>query len=345
MSVFTERPKGFCQYDYIEEDSDQEIHGRDSSDDELDILLHGTPQQKRRLTRSLSRGSLEMSSSEDEFEKEMERELAETMRQHEQQFASAAESAMSHRASGSGPADVQSSGQPANTESQIADEFYNDIYFDSDDETEEAAAANKANSSQRNKKTPGKHRVFTNDELLYDPEIDDRNQEWVDRQRSRYYPHQTKQESSAPQAGNRDCPEDSVSTSAAAGKEETPVIPKSDAVLNCPACLTTLCLDCQRHELYTHQYRAMFVLNCTIVRSERLIYTIPEKARQRKKGRKKGHKRQLVKTDEAEGAVPSSATSQQEHYHPVRCSKCNTEVAVYDSDEVFHFFNVITSLS
>ena len=26
-------------------------------------------------------------------------------------------------------------------------------------------------------------------------------------------------------------------------------LPKSDAVLNCPACMTTLCLDCQRYIL------------------------------------------------------------------------------------------------
>ncbi len=62
-----------------------------SSEDELEILLHGTLQQKRKLTRSISRGSLEMSeSSEDEFDKEMDKELDETMGQHEQQqFTSA----------------------------------------------------------------------------------------------------------------------------------------------------------------------------------------------------------------------------------------------------------------
>lgn len=30
-------------------------------------------------------------------------------------------------------------------------------------------------------------------------------------------------------------------------------------------------------------------------------------------------------------------------YHPVMCKICNTKVAVYDSDEVYHFFNVVTS--
>ena len=37
---------------------------------------------------------------------------------------------------------------------------------------------------------------------------------------------------------------------------------KTDAVLNCPCCFVVLCIDCQRHEKYTDQYRAMFVSNC-----------------------------------------------------------------------------------
>lgn len=37
---------------------------------------------------------------------------------------------------------------------------------------------------------------------------------------------------------------------------------RSDAILSCPGCLTTICVDCQRHEYITTQYRAMFVTNC-----------------------------------------------------------------------------------
>lgn len=40
---------------------------------------------------------------------------------------------------------------------------------------------------------------------------------------------------------------------------------RSDAVLSCPGCLTTVCIDCQRHEYITTQYRAMFVRNCRCV--------------------------------------------------------------------------------
>lgn len=37
---------------------------------------------------------------------------------------------------------------------------------------------------------------------------------------------------------------------------------KSDAILSCPLCFTTLCVDCQQHAYYENQFRAMFVMNC-----------------------------------------------------------------------------------
>ena len=61
---------------------------------------------------------------------------------------------------------------------------------------------------------------------LYDSEADDKDQEWMQKQRQ--------------------------------GRH-------SDAILSCPGCLTTVCIDCQRHEFYTTQYRAMFTMNCRSV--------------------------------------------------------------------------------
>ena len=46
----------------------------------------------------------------------------------------------------------------------------------------------------------------------------------------------------------------------------------SDAVLSCPACFTILCYDCQQHENYSNQFRAMFVLQCTVVKEETLTF-------------------------------------------------------------------------
>jgi hypothetical protein len=35
----------------------------------------------------------------------------------------------------------------------------------------------------------------------------------------------------------------------------------SDGVLSCPCCFQIVCMDCQKHEKYLNQYRAMFVMN------------------------------------------------------------------------------------
>lgn len=85
-----------------------------------------------------------------------------------------------------------------------------------------------------------------------------------------------------------------------------------------------------RHETYSNQYRAMFVLNCKIMMDEVLRY----KPKHDRKSRKRRRDRVPATVEGLEAA---------EVYHPVRCSVCNTEVAVYDHDEVFHFFSVLAS--
>jgi len=101
-------------------------------------------------------------------------------------------------------------------------------------------------------------------------------------------------------------------------------LPNSDAVLSCPACFTTLCHDCQRHTTYKTQYRAMFTVNCKIDTSQRM--KAPTKT---KKSKSKNSEH--------------SEDSQEETYYPVQCSACDTHVAMFDNDEIFHFFNVVTS--
>merc|ERR1712126_521804 len=96
--------------------------------------------------------------------------------------------------------------------------------------------------------------VQTNDELLYDPQKDEEDQVWVDDVRRSYQ---------------------------MAGKKPTlpgvQKLPNSDAVLNCPACFTVLCLDCQRHEIYRTQYRAMFVMNCSVNTSVKMKFPLKAK--------------------------------------------------------------------
>ncbi|KAL5993413.1 hypothetical protein ACLOJK_014338 [Asimina triloba] len=91
----------------------------------------------------------------------------------------------------------------------------------------------------------------------------------------------------------------------------------SDAILSCPACFTTLCLDCQRHEKYVTQFRAMFVVNCNVMKNQVL--------RERKVSKPKRTNRPTdSKEDLEKGAV----------FRPVCCSVCSTEVGIFDEGEL-----------
>ncbi|XP_008101595.1 E2F-associated phosphoprotein [Anolis carolinensis] len=278
----------------VEEPSDEEP-ALSSSEDEVDVLLHGTPEQKRKLIRECLTGESE-SSSDDEFQKEMEAELTSTMKNMEGKW----KSQLTDGASNAGQ-----SGTSSTTK------YYDDIYFDSDSDDEEKGAAPEA----RKKKKQQQRRIPTNDELFYDPEEDKRDQEWVDKKRRRYHSIR--------------------STLSEQQQTQLPAIPNSDAVLNCPACMTTLCLDCQRHESYRTQYRAMFVMNCTVIKEEILKYKDPLNMKTKRK-----HKKIKQSTESTAG---SEKQEEEEIYHPVKCTECSTEVAVFDKDEVFHFFNVLAS--
>ncbi|XP_034698392.1 E2F-associated phosphoprotein-like isoform X4 [Vitis riparia] len=104
----------------------------------------------------------------------------------------------------------------------------------------------------------------------------------------------------------------------------------SDAVLSCPGCFTTLCLECQRHEKYVTQYRAIFVVNCNI-KSEQVLPQRSIKPKRGKRGR------------ESDKSVPVSVDG--ETFKPVHCGVCSTEVGAIDEDEVYHFFNILPILT
>ena len=46
----------------------------------------------------------------------------------------------------------------------------------------------------------------------------------------------------------------------------------SDAILSCPYCFNTVCMDCQKHERKHNQYRAMFFMNIKVQWNVQLIY-------------------------------------------------------------------------
>ena len=161
-------------------------------------------------------------------------------------------------------------------------------------------------------KNKDKEDTEVNDDLFYDPNIDDEDQKWADDIRQKYQSPMT----------------------AKLQKNKEQKMPNSDAVLNCPACFIVLCLDCQRHEVYDSQYRAMFVMNCTVDYSQQLKY--PKQSQQKKKGKKK------QKTEESDNQQPQGVDPN-DLFHPVKCDRCSTQVAVYDRDEIYHFFNVLAS--
>ncbi|KAL6106057.1 eapp [Pungitius sinensis] len=295
------KPQEFDSYE-LEEPSDEE-RAESSSEDELEVLLNGTPEQKKKLIREYLTGESE-SSSGDEFEKEMEAELSSTIKSLQGTWTPAAADTSGGGGDGGG------AGVPALPNPQI----YDEVYFDSDSEGEETPGASTCRRrSQR--------AVPTNDELLYDPDEDDRDQAWVDARRRRYH------------GANR--------PTAGSNPSRAPRLMSSDAVLNCPACMTTLCLDCQRHDKYRTQYRAMFVMNCTVKRDEALRYKRQEAQQGRRRNRRRGQRTETP-MDETPEPAPEGMQAD-EVYHPVRCSECSTEVAVFDRDEVYHFFNILAS--
>ncbi|GAB4817238.1 hypothetical protein N2152v2_004284 [Parachlorella kessleri] len=155
----------------------------------------------------------------------------------------------------------------------------------------------------------------------------------------------------------------------------------SDAVLSCPLCFTTLCIDCQQHARYENQFRAMFVMNCKVLTKD--VVRLPTKPARQKKRRRQQQGQQLNEVppavlgeqqqqqlqgvatptlqaagqmqplqeqqqpqqqgQDAKGMGQTDAEDGGEVLHPVECASCGTEVALRDEDGVYHFINVFAS--
>ncbi|ESO02427.1 hypothetical protein HELRODRAFT_65885, partial [Helobdella robusta] len=259
---------------------------------------HGATPKKKKQQNKLEIDEVS-SSTEDEFELEMSEELNDEMKKFESCQPDSQNKSGSSNKAGMG--------------------YYNNIYFDSDDEASSDGMYVCVSEKKKN------HPVLTNDELLYDPDMDEEDQRWVNKQRRKYQP-----------------------TKSGSNKKSLK-LPNSDAVLNCPCCMILLCLDCQRHSMYNSQYRAMFVTNCRVIRNEVLKYSLKDEKNKSKKQKKNGRTASVEETNAASNDNNDNREDgddgEHEMYHPVHCEACNTEVAVFDRDEVFHFFNVLASHS
>ncbi|KAI9556047.1 hypothetical protein GHT06_018614 [Daphnia sinensis] len=180
---------------------------------------------------------------------------------------------------------------PLKPKSDISEERKSRDYFDTDSEEGEEPEDPTVEAK-------------SNMDLFYDPLMDSKDEKYVQRQRDMYRTKLVNQTKPKP-------------------------LPNSDAVLNCPACFTTLCHDCQRHETIKTQYRAMFTFHCQVDLGE--VMKVPLQSQ------KNRSKKALSQPGEAQ------FSGEEDTYHPVRCSVCNTHVAMLDRDEVYHFFNVVTS--
>ncbi|GBC02931.1 hypothetical protein RclHR1_00490017 [Rhizophagus clarus] len=195
-----------------------------------------------------------------------------------------------------------------NNDSDNEEEYYDKLYFDSDTTDEETEVSEASSKELKKRLKQAQRKKLTNDELLYDSELDNQDELWMKKKLSRY-------SSKAKQK---------ISTS-----KSSEIPGGTDAILSCPLCFTPLSYHTQRHELYSNQYRAIFVENCKIIKTEKLLY---DESRLKNRNRKS-------KNEE----LSNESITEQETYYPVVCETCGTKVAVVDEEEVFHFFNAIPS--
>ncbi|EFN57931.1 hypothetical protein CHLNCDRAFT_20299 [Chlorella variabilis] len=117
---------------------------------------------------------------------------------------------------------------------------------------------------------------------------------------------------------------------------------KSDALLSCPLCFTTLCIDCQQHAVYDNQFRAMFVMNCRQEAGQQLAQQQQQQQpeQQQQPGQAAAGAQQQQEGPASSQPPPSS------RLNPVCCAVCETEVGLRDAtDGVYIFINVFASNS
>lgn len=97
--------------------------------------------------------------------------------------------------------------------------------------------------------------------------------------------------------------------------------------------------------LISPPHRAIFVHNCTTDFGQEL-HMPQSKGRAKEAAAKRAKKRSPQQEAGSSGSEQAeAAASVNNKYYSVKCDVCSTSVAVYDQDEVYHFFNVLSSHS
>mmetsp|Transcript_6855 Transcript_6855/g.14077 ORF Transcript_6855/g.14077 Transcript_6855/m.14077 type:complete len:344 (+) Transcript_6855:102-1133(+) len=134
----------------------------------------------------------------------------------------------------------------------------------------------------------------------------------------------------------------------------------SDAILSCPRCFNIVCMDCQQHERYANQFRAMFVMNIGVDWQKRMMYDDAIGGLKILSSGHFGGQHSSVlgmRFDECEergersslpNAVPREesgfGSDKEEIYYSVHCNYCRWEVAALDmTDEIYYFYGCIAS--
>ncbi len=149
----------------------------------------------------------------------------------------------------------------------------------------------------------------------------------------------------------------------------------TDAILSCPCCFTTVCIDCQHHALQHGQYRAMFTMNCRWLPPggcaapacllapgawlPRLlaggsagasppapppplcVAQLPPPPPRRVD--KSAPYEQPARKHAGRRTGKQARTGGQEALWRVLCEVCDTQLGVQDEDEVVHFVHVLAS--
>ena len=194
-------------------------------------------------------------------------------------------------------------------------------------------------------------RPRTNGEMLFDPDADGRDAAFVfdkrRKQASATQRFQILERSMAQVAEGKGKGKNAGGLSVAEHRrvvmEQTAqALRQTDAVLDCPCCLETLCFDCQRHEKYANQYRAMFVEHCFVDRTRVVRYAADGTPVCTPVEVLPGEPPGEPFSFDVDAPSPAIEGSE-DAYHTVHCDQCQTQVAVMDGDDVVHFFNVIAS--
>lgn len=154
----------------------------------------------------------------------------------------------------------------------------------------------------------------------------------------------------------------------------------SDAILSCPRCFNVVCMDCQQHERYSNQYRAMFVMNIGVDWTKKMMYddaigglkaynssNVADGGTAASggsgEGRSLGGIMEEDEVDDDDASMPdripqddilqsstnvttntAESSLAKEVYYSVHCSYCRLELAALDmNDEIYYFFGCIAS--